>query len=298
MSNNLLEAYRLAVPIPEVFLIPDFITEAEESYLSEKIDEVGNSNIVFQPNGSSSLRAGGWQRVKQRRSMHWGGTLTAKGRLIPRALPPFMTQQWPNVFERISKLGIFNDFESPDDKLIRPNHCLVNEYIGAEADGILPHQDGPAYLPIVATLSLESHTIYDFHSYLDDDSITSQSLTTSSLAVPSLVVQPTSDDPICSSDISKGRTISPDPIFSIFVPRRSLIILRSRCYTDLLHAIPNRRFDGLYTDLSRCLNWKPEAVLCCSLSDSSEPQLERTRRVSLTCRRVKKVITGLSKFVK
>ncbi|KAH9824181.1 hypothetical protein DFH28DRAFT_944787 [Melampsora americana] len=298
MSNISLEPHRLSVPIPEIFLIPDFITQAEETYLSEKIDEVGNSNIVFKPDGSSSLRAGGWQRVKRRRSMNWGGTMTAKGRLIPRALPPFMSQQWPNVFERISRLGIFNDPESKEGELIRPNHCLVNEYIGAEADGILPHQDGPAYLSSVATLSLESHTIYDFYSYLDDDSDTTQSPTTGSLAIPALIVQPPSDEPISSNNISKGRAISPEPIFSIFVPPRSLIVIRSRCYTDLLHAIPNRRADGLHTDLSRCLNWKPESVLCLSLSDSSEPQLERTRRVSLTCRRVKKVIAGLSNFVK
>lgn len=209
-----------------------------------------------------------------------------------------MSQQWPNVFERISKLGIFNDPDSKDNKLMKPNHCLVNEYIGAEAAGILPHQDGPAYLPIVATLSLESHTIYEFHSYLDDDSDTSQSPNTGSPTVPSLVVQPPSEEPIYSNDSSKARAISPDPIFSIFVPRRSLVILRSRCYTDLLHAIPNRRFDGMHSHLSRCINWTPEAALCLSLSDTSEPQLERTRRVSLTCRRVKKVITGLSKFVK
>ncbi|KAG0143944.1 hypothetical protein CROQUDRAFT_48041 [Cronartium quercuum f. sp. fusiforme G11] len=300
MSQDFLDPYRLAVPIPEIFLIPDFITRAEESYLSQKTDQVGNSNMVIEPGNSISIRAGGWQHIKHRRSMYWGGTLTAKGSLIPRDLPGFVNHEWPNVFQRISRLGIFSDSSSKQDPFIEPNHCLVNEYL--PGDGILPHQDGPAYFPTVATLSLDAHTTYDFYSYIDDHSISPSFPETLSTKIPTLVIHPPSQEstsPVnTTSPTATGRPISPDPIFSLFVPRRSLIIIRSRCYTDLLHAIPNRRVDRLNKDLCQTLNWDPNSDLHMILSQSIDPQLERERRISLTCRRVERVIKGLSRFGK
>ena len=40
-----------------------------------------------------------------------------------------------------------------------PNHCLVNEY--RPGQGIHPHEDGDAYYPVVATISLGSHIVLD-----------------------------------------------------------------------------------------------------------------------------------------
>lgn len=42
-----------------------------------------------------------------------------------------------------------------------PNHCLVNEYLPGQ--GILPHEDGPAYHPVVATVSLGSSAVLDLY---------------------------------------------------------------------------------------------------------------------------------------
>ena len=42
---------------------------------------------------------------------------------------------------------------------LRPNHCLINEYLPGQ--GIHPHEDGDAYFPIVATVSLGSHIVLD-----------------------------------------------------------------------------------------------------------------------------------------
>lgn len=40
-----------------------------------------------------------------------------------------------------------------------PNHVLVNEYQPGE--GIMPHEDGPAYYPMVATVSLGAPIVLD-----------------------------------------------------------------------------------------------------------------------------------------
>ena len=40
-----------------------------------------------------------------------------------------------------------------------PNHCLINEYLPGQ--GIHSHEDGDAYYPVVATVSLGSHIVLD-----------------------------------------------------------------------------------------------------------------------------------------
>jgi alkylated DNA repair protein alkB family protein 6 len=42
-----------------------------------------------------------------------------------------------------------------------PNHCLVNEY--KPGQGIMPHEDGSAYHPVVATVSLGAPIVLDVH---------------------------------------------------------------------------------------------------------------------------------------
>lgn len=44
----------------------------------------------------------------------------------------------------------------------RPNHVLVNEY--PPGQGIMPHEDGDAYAPVVATVTLGSHCVLDLYS--------------------------------------------------------------------------------------------------------------------------------------
>ncbi|PLW47461.1 hypothetical protein PCASD_04445 [Puccinia coronata f. sp. avenae] len=278
-----LEAHRILIPIPSIHLVPNYITPEEESYLTRKIDQVGNSNAIVKPDLSISVRAGGWQRVNGRRSMYWGGTMTPKGRLVPQSPPSFMTDEWPHVFRRLSELNIFasvtplssgeaaladHTAASEADSLCPPNHCLVNEY--NPGDGILPHLDGLAYLPAVATISLESDTVYEFHCYSDR-----------------------------YRRRGSGRPIAREPLFTLFVPRRSLLVIAKECYSDLLHSIPARPADLCSPHLERCLNWSHFAQ-----GSSTSPQLSadgalvRDRRISLTCRRVHRVVKGLEGFLK
>ena len=48
----------------------------------------------------------------------------------------------------------------------RPNHVLVNEYLPGQ--GIMPHTDGPAFFPMVSTVSLGSHTFLDLYEPIDE----------------------------------------------------------------------------------------------------------------------------------
>lgn len=54
----------------------------------------------------------------------------------------------------MQELGIWDD--APHGK---PNHVLVNEYQPGE--GIMAHEDGPAYYPMVATVSLGASIVLD-----------------------------------------------------------------------------------------------------------------------------------------
>ncbi|CAH7665731.1 hypothetical protein BY996DRAFT_4580920 [Phakopsora pachyrhizi] len=320
-----LNDFKIKTPVPEIYLIPNFISKQEESYLSKRIDEVGNSNAIVRPDGSLSVRAGGWQNVKSRRTMQWGGSLSSKGNLLPQKLPSFMDRDWPNVFERLKDLGvdIFNDQRTSDKKIdnektsfLNPNHCLVNEYLPGH--GISPHHDGPAYFPTVATISLDSHTIYDFYCYADDYINLSNRLGGPTQAegqddlIPTFSIQePTSsfsssfscpseektleDGQPRSKNLSNSnaRSISSDPLFSLVLPPRSLIIIRSECYKTLLHSIPTRTEDHLVHHLKGCLNFS-DAIL-----DNEKLEggvLKRERRISLTIRRVERVIKALNRF--
>lgn len=60
------------------------------------------------------------------------------------------------MIPRLMALEVFKD--APHGA---PNHCLVNEYLTGQ--GILPHEDGPAYYPVVATVSLGSSAVLDLY---------------------------------------------------------------------------------------------------------------------------------------
>jgi alkylated DNA repair protein alkB family protein 6 len=54
-------------------------------------------------------------------------------------------------------IGIFRDTKHGD-----ANHVLINEYNPGE--GIMPHEDGAAYSPVVATISLGAPIVLDIYS--------------------------------------------------------------------------------------------------------------------------------------
>ncbi|WFD19360.1 hypothetical protein MCAP1_001590 [Malassezia caprae] len=214
------------------FYVRDFITEEEESYLCRKIDSAPRPQ---------------WKQLKHRRLQQWGGELAKRtGALLPAALPAHVTA-YPDLISRIAATGAFRE-----SRHAAPNHCLVNEYLPGE--GILPHTDGPAYFPAVATISLQGHTLLDIYTH-----------------VP-------------------GEACAAEPVFSLLQEPRSLLITCSDAYTQFLHGIAERDVDEP-VHLSRVAN--KQALGGAWREACERGALQRTRRVSLTFRDVEKVHKGL-----
>ncbi|XP_042523996.1 alpha-ketoglutarate-dependent dioxygenase alkB homolog 6 isoform X1 [Dipodomys spectabilis] len=135
------------------------------------------------------------------------------------------------------------------------NHVLVNQYLPGE--GIMPHEDGPLYYPTVSTISLGSHTVLDFYEPR----------------------QPEDDNPI------EQPRPPPRPATSLLLERRSLLVLRGPAYARLLHGITPARADLLGPDPAAL---PPNAAACPSARPGA--RLERGTRVSLTIRRVPRVL--------
>jgi alkylated DNA repair protein alkB family protein 6 len=104
------------------------------------------------------------------------------------------------ILPRFEALGIFN--ESPHSA---PNHVLINEYYPGQ--GIMPHEDGAAYAPIVATVSLGATTVLDIYAKKED-----------------------------------GEREA-DPGWRILQERRSLLVSTGDMYRDVLHGISEKTID-------------------------------------------------------
>ena len=133
-----------------------------------------------------------------------------------------------------------------------PNHCLINEYLPGQ--GIHAHEDGDAYHPVVATVSLGSHIVLDIKPKVND---------------------------ITGENMGKayGWRVLQEP--------RSLLITTGKLYTDCLHGISEVMIDeNLGGDT--IANWH----LLGDRTPFAGGQAARERRISLTFRdviRVKKL---------
>jgi len=148
---------------------------------------------------------------------------------------------------RIERLGIFAS--APHGI----NHCLVNEYLPGQ--GIMPHEDGAAYFPAVATVSLGGSTVLDVIEKVDEGD---------------------------KSDAKEPRR------WRILQEPNSLLVTTGSAYVNTLHGIADVTEDH---DLNAktVANWT-------LLGDSpkfenQQGKNERTPRISLTYRDVKKVST-------
>ncbi|KAF8636087.1 hypothetical protein AX17_003792 [Amanita inopinata Kibby_2008] len=190
-----------------VYYIPDFVTVEEEEYLIRKIKETPRQK---------------WKQLGNRRLQVWGGEILSNGALFTQPLPSFVGK-FPDIISRIRSTGVF--LSSPHQA---PNHIILNEYLPGR--GIMPHEDGPIYHPVVATISLGSHAIFHYYRYADESCLI--------------------DETTCSSLNGRGRAINPSPVMSVLLERRSLIITMGQMYTSHLHGIeetPSDKFteDGL-----------------------------------------------------
>jgi alkylated DNA repair protein alkB family protein 6 len=149
-----------------------------------------------------------------------------------------------------------------------------------------PHEDGPSYHPVVATISLGSHTIFHYYSYKSDNVLA----TAGSAGQPS----------------TAGRLVDSTPVLSLLLEPRSVIITTSSLYTSHLHGIQELNEDiivaaagedqmplvgGLDVPIA---NWhmltgeKERSIM------QNGGTLRRGTRYSLTCRDVERVASGVA----
>ncbi|XP_022766274.1 alpha-ketoglutarate-dependent dioxygenase alkB homolog 6 isoform X1 [Durio zibethinus] len=244
--------------LPTLIYIPDFITDSEQAHLL---------NNIYQAPVSK------WKSLKNRRLQNWGGVVHEKG-LISQDLPPWLAK----ITERIcEESGLFPS---------SINHVLINEYLPNQ--GIMPHQDGPAYYPVVAILSLGSPVVMDFTSH--------SRLKSCKSTLRENVEDKTSN--VGAEAVEGNEGMDNHGPFSILLVPRSLLIFKDDAYSDYLHGIEDsvvHRFDQVVNEIE-------------ALSGSSSGQAEVVRidhakivnrnvnRISLTCRLVLKVHKNLFKF--
>ncbi|MCJ1417013.1 hypothetical protein MMC32_003352 [Xylographa parallela] len=225
-----------AIPsLPETaYYIPNFITEIESKVIRDKID-------------SAPLPT--WRHLSHRRLQTYPSPLTAQNTLLASPLPAWISEP---IISRLLSLPIVSEADSgnifSDSPHKAPNHVLINEY--SPGQGIFPHEDGSAYHPVVATISLGSHIVLDIYAKKNDGSGEREA----------------------------------EPRWRILQEPRSLLITTGELYREHLHGIAETEVDE---DLNEkgVVNWK----LLGRKEDFGGGEKRRGTRVSLTFRDVLKV---------
>lgn len=203
-----------------------------------------------------------WTRLSHRRLQTWPSALTKTNTLLASPLPAWLIS--PIIEPRFKELGIFKD--APHGA---PNHVLVNEY--RPGQGIMPHEDGAAYYPLVATVSLGAPIVLDLYEKHSQHHRTRDE--------GSKV-----DDEVVETDTAMATGHTRRPQFRILQERRSLLITRGRLYTDYLHGIAETVKDEDLSAESIC-NWN----LLQEKDSYRAGWYQRETRTSLTYRDVLKV---------
>ncbi|KAK6232032.1 hypothetical protein SCA6_002105 [Theobroma cacao] len=233
--------------LPTLIYIPDFITDSEQAQLL---------NNIYQAPVSK------WKSLKNRRLQNWGGVVHEKG-LLPQDLPPWLAKITKRIYEGS---GLFPS---------AINHVLINEYLSNQ--GIMPHQDGPAYYPVVAILSLGSPVVMDFtpHSRLQSCKRTLKENVGDKISNGGAVAIEAND----GSDNNR-------PFSVLLMP------------CNYLHGIEDsevHRFDLAVNEIdSLSLSSSGQAEVM--RSDNAKIVSRTANRISLTCRLVLKVHKNLFKF--
>ena len=137
-----------------------------------------------------------WKQLKSRKLQIWGGQvgIDEEGSAVPQYLSILsnVLNNQLKIFKDNRGTGSTNDIGDDNQKKKKkendetPNHYLINHYCVGE--GILPHQDGPRYLPKVVILSLQESCVFSFHKYISPDSTQRRD----QLPVASLCLKPNS----------------------------------------------------------------------------------------------------------
>ena len=152
---------------------------------------------------------------------------------------------------------------------------------------IQPHEDGKAFRPLVATLSLGSHSVLDIHHY-----------TSQSSPSPPMIATPQDTPSLPGTD---GRPIAAIPLAHLLIMPRSLLILSSSLYVSHLHGISSNTSDTVVADAEDAKDGAVtiankgligDSAVMDSLREDGRWTADRETRTSLTFRRAEKVLKG------
>lgn len=212
--------------------VPDFVSEHEEAQL---LREVRAAKFK-------------WTQVSGRRLQSYGGSVHGSRGLLQVPLPAWLASLGTRMAQCTAAYGV-----KPDGGPLEPNHVLVNAY--SPGQGIMPHQDGPAYFPGVCILSLGAAAVMRFRQKPGDD-----------------------------SGAESGATSRDGVVASVLLESRSLLVFRDSAYTRYLHGIDEAESEVL--DVTVC------NLEVCGVQQGHVVARDR-ERVSLTVRRVERVMPNL-----
>ncbi|KAJ3225949.1 hypothetical protein HK099_005882 [Clydaea vesicula] len=137
------------VAINNIKIENDFITEVEAEYLLSKVYAAPKPKWVQLKN--RRLQLYGCQYLKRNDNK-------AEINQQKETQLPMIKEEFPIWLEKISQ-RISNFLRGIGVDMV-PNQCLINEYFPNQ--GIFRHNDGPAFKPMICTLSLGEYTILNF----------------------------------------------------------------------------------------------------------------------------------------
>ncbi|KAI9652617.1 MAG: hypothetical protein M1829_001497 [Trizodia sp. TS-e1964] len=208
----------------DAYYISDFISSAEEDFILNKI---------------STAPITRWTNLSHRRLQTYPSSLAANNTLLAAPLPSWLASP---ILPRLRE-GLDAFSGSPHNG---PNHVLINEYNPGE--GIMPHEDGAAYWPVVATISLGAPIVLE----------------------------------ITKKRVEQQEEPRNEGVFGrILLEPRSLLVLTNDMYSNYLHGIAEVSLDGNLGPAS-ISNW---ALLGSPQSYVSGSYIRR-QRTSLTYRDV------------
>jgi alkylated DNA repair protein alkB homolog 6 len=246
-----MDNHRIAGAPASMYYIPNFISEVEEINLLQSVS-VLSSEIQGSLN-SRQIPSHKWISLSNRRLQALPSRLTEKNTLLGAPLPEWLKKP---IVDRIQQPGCFEG--SPHGI----NHCLINEYMPGQ--GIMPHEDGGAYFPVVATVSLSGTLVLDVTEKRSHSRNSTQ------------------NDEI---KVGAGSTAEKTQ-WRILQEPRSLLITCGSAYTDTLHGIAEVKEDVSLSS-ETVANWDllgdQEKIL------QADGKSVRTTRISLTFRDVLKV---------
>lgn len=198
--------------------------------------------------------------------------------------------------ERFKAIDIFANTPHKE-----PNHVLINEY--RRGQGIMPHEDGGAYAPVVATVSLGAPICLEISrkpaSREDENGATLQEpagVQGVALGDTHGAEQEKDQEPTAVERDTPPSLPLSTPSYNIptriLQEPRSLLITTGSAYTELLHGIAPLEVDE---DLGSATvaNW--DLLAEPYVFEESGRRNERDTRISLTYRDVLKVSSAASK---